>query len=218
MRARLIPALVSTTFAALALGACTSVSGDEGETSDSTSASTTTSTGTGTEGGQEPPPRCEWACTTPEDCAQPSPSVDADNYACTDGACVYLGCKSDAECEVLGNFKCEAIGEIPICIQQCESAAECISPSADACIEGRCQSLGCASDDECLAGGTQGVCEIDTETNSGLCTYLCDTVADCDFGVAHLDADNFVCEAGVCEYLGCNSDEECAASGDFVCR
>lgn len=31
-------------------------------------------------------------------CGSGSAAYDADNYACREGLCVYLGCRSDAEC------------------------------------------------------------------------------------------------------------------------
>jgi hypothetical protein len=37
-------------------------------------------------------------------------------------------------------------------------------------------------------------------------------------GVA-FDADNFACRGGLCTYLGCNSDAECASQvAGYVCR
>ena len=46
-------------------------------------------------------PMCSLACSTVDDCILESPSLvrDEDNYACEDGACLYLGCNNDAECE-----------------------------------------------------------------------------------------------------------------------
>ena len=43
-------------------------------------------------------PTCVKGCQVPADCSLGSPAYDADNYACTAGACEYLGCQSDAEC------------------------------------------------------------------------------------------------------------------------
>jgi hypothetical protein len=42
---------------------------------------------------------CVERCVAPSDCATSAASVDADNWACEDGACRYLGCLSDAECD-----------------------------------------------------------------------------------------------------------------------
>lgn len=40
---------------------------------------------------------CVLGCASPSDCAT-SAAFDADNYACTGGACVYEGCNTDDEC------------------------------------------------------------------------------------------------------------------------
>ncbi len=41
---------------------------------------------------------CVRLCSVVADCSTGSPAFDADNYACTSGACVYAGCRDDAEC------------------------------------------------------------------------------------------------------------------------
>jgi len=41
---------------------------------------------------------CWKTCTAPADCAVASAPYDADNYACDDGACVWRGCNTTAEC------------------------------------------------------------------------------------------------------------------------
>lgn len=45
-------------------------------------------------------PTCVQSCTTPAQCGTGSGAYDADNYACTAGACEYIGCVSDAECQM----------------------------------------------------------------------------------------------------------------------
>ena len=42
---------------------------------------------------------CVLGCTGAADCATASGAFDADNYACLEGACVYTGCRGDAECQ-----------------------------------------------------------------------------------------------------------------------
>ena len=39
----------------------------------------------------------------PADCAYGQPLHYADNYACDEGLCVYLGCQTDDECIGVGN-------------------------------------------------------------------------------------------------------------------
>lgn len=41
---------------------------------------------------------CVRLCTTATDCSTGSPAFDGDNYECRSGACVYTGCRDDAEC------------------------------------------------------------------------------------------------------------------------
>jgi hypothetical protein len=52
------------------------------------------------------------------------------------------------------------------------------------------------------------------------CQIPCSSVADCvqagTEGSAY-DEDNYACSEGHCQYLGCNSDTECAALGNYVC-
>lgn len=43
-------------------------------------------------------PTCVMSCATAADCDSPFLAYDADNYLCTDGVCIYSGCKNDAEC------------------------------------------------------------------------------------------------------------------------
>lgn len=52
------------------------------------------------------------------------------------------------------------------------------------------------------------------------CRLACATAADCAQPSAAYDEDNYRCAAGVCEYTGCRSDDECRAvfmSGAYVC-
>jgi hypothetical protein len=52
-----------------------------------------------------------------------------------------------------------------------------------------------------------------------ICLYACSTPADCDTGGGDpFTADNYECTGGGCIYTGCNSDSECQAIGDYVCR
>lgn len=52
-----------------------------------------------------------------------------------------------------------------------------------------------------------------------VCLAPCSTPADCAVPNAPaFDVDNYACDDGACRYLGCNTDAECMAQGDFVCR
>jgi hypothetical protein len=108
--------------------------------------------------------QCVRACQSAADCAQTYPPWDADNYACTEGACDYLGCLSDAECQAVPNMQsyvCRSLaGSWPYCQPGCASAADCNlgSPAYDAdnyaCADGVCLYTGCRSDEECRASIT----------------------------------------------------------------
>jgi len=42
---------------------------------------------------------CVKSCTTEADCDSASPAYDKDNFVCDSGACRYIGCKNDKECQ-----------------------------------------------------------------------------------------------------------------------
>ena len=104
---------------------------------------------------------CQYACNGPADCDFGSPPYDADNYTCTNGACVYQGCNGDAECQTLGNYVCRPIqgGTLDTCQVACVTVADCDlgSPPYDqdnyACEGGVCVYQGCNDNAECQANG-----------------------------------------------------------------
>ncbi|MEM9493566.1 MAG: hypothetical protein AAGC55_30740, partial [Myxococcota bacterium] len=52
------------------------------------------------------------------------------------------------------------------------------------------------------------------------CFLSCITAAECSQGTPAFDADNYQCQGGVCRYIGCVSDDECAATyldPSYVC-
>jgi len=53
---------------------------------------------------------CIRPCSAPTECAgATSPAFDADNYACNNARCEYLGCNNDAECDasfMSGSWEC----------------------------------------------------------------------------------------------------------------
>ena len=49
----------------------------------------------------------------------------------------------------------------------------------------------------------------------------CTTPADCNLGSAAFDPDNYNCTGGICEYKGCNNDDECIktySNSEYLCR
>jgi hypothetical protein len=112
---------------------------------------------------------CVYACTSPADCStQPAGGVwDADNYACQNGGCVYIGCNDDAECAATyPGWVCRSGDGTSMkwCFPTCSTVADCPvnGPANDAdntvCRNGLCFSTGCNSDAECSASGGSYVC------------------------------------------------------------
>jgi hypothetical protein len=103
---------------------------------------------------------CVHTCSTTADCSSGVAYMDADNYACEAGACRYLGCNNDAECQTIGAYACRDQGSgTRYCVHTCSVAADCSSgvayADADnyACEAGVCRYTGCISDTECQALG-----------------------------------------------------------------
>lgn len=107
---------------------------------------------------------CVRSCTAPTDCAPTgSPAyVDADNYECTGGTCVYLGCRSDTECADMPSgttYRCDLAASLPTCTPSCTTRDDCPAAGAPAyadvdnyvCESGLCAFAGCNSDTECAA-------------------------------------------------------------------
>ena len=155
---------------------------------------------------------CQYACTTASDCVQ-SGSNDANNYDCIDRKCVYLGCKSDAECG--GNYYCNENGAYgyPECTPACSTAADCASVfDSDnyKCENNRCVYSGCNSDADCQSGGLAMRCvpEKYGKRTLNICLQSCSTPADCANAV--YPEELYFCTDQVCRMKSCESDEWCA--------
>lgn len=128
-----------------------------------------------------PFPVCLKDCTTPSDCPLSAglPNYDADNFRCDAGSCVYLGCNSDAECDMAeSGYVCRAwpsLGPTAIvltgrvCTAPCATRDTCgstLTPGGafDAdnytCTGGACIYAGCNTDAECTltTGPRPSVC------------------------------------------------------------
>jgi len=99
---------------------------------------------------------CQPACERVSDCDLGLAPYDADNYACVEGGCDYLGCLSDEECQDLGAYACASSASgIRYCAPACSGVNDCVQAGAAydednyACDEGACVYLGCQSDKEC---------------------------------------------------------------------
>ena len=94
------------------------------------------------------------------------------------------------------------------------------------CVGSFCRPTGCNSDVECRNSfGPDWACRPDVVNVLGIqadvpsCVPTCTAASDCVIGAfMFLDADNFECPDGVCQYLGCLTDMECADMAPAVCR
>ena len=182
--------------------------------------------GVGSGGSPAVIPVCQPGCDTVADCDLGSAPFDSDNYECTDaGYCKYTGCNTTSECEATfgSGYGCVELAGLPTCQKLCSSAAECDlgTPPYDGdnytCnADGACEYTGCNSDAECASLGPY-VCE-PTSYGAPTCQVACTVASDCATASAPYDDDNYICSPnGVCEYTGCNSDDECMTIGDYVC-
>lgn len=176
---------------------------------------------------------CMLSCDVPGDCATGGAGtiIDANNYACDAGRCVWLGCLSTAECTTTygdPGYLCEAAfgATVPTCWPTCGAPADCTadSPILDAdnyaCDGGKCRWTGCNSTTECTSAyqSPDWRCEARGGADLATCWPTCATATDCATASPAYDADNYACDDGVCEYTGCNSTAECTAIGpDYVC-
>ncbi len=188
----------------------------------------------------ETPRSCRPACTAVAQCATPMvPSYDEDNWSCTAGACDYTGCRSDAECQTLGNYVCRTPEgtNLPLCQAACQTPSTCGTDDAAyasarfSCNGGVCRWNGCQTDDECQrsmsrgGGAARWLCRTVGDSSFRACYQACSVPGDCNGGASTTtpitDADNWRCETDLCRYLGCRSDDECQRTfmrRDYVCR
>ena len=134
-------------------------------------------------------------CATAADCSfaqcpgDPEPPLQgADNYACTEGWCVWTGCNDDAECG--GQGSCD--GATGACAPACERDADCagvadylatygMAAMPAECVEGTCRVVDlCEADTDCIRARA-GRCVV-PPGRSGHCVYgepPCFSDADC---------------------------------------
>ena len=182
--------------------------------------------GSGPDADPGPPPEdaryCVLACTTPADCAtstNPGTTSSADNFTCDDGACNWLGCFSDQECRNTmqePNYVCR-MSEVhggPACLNTCATDDDC--GTRWQCMSGACHYTGCTDDSMCTDFGAGFICSL------GDCLKACATMADC--AGAQLTppnaAENFVCYAGACHWIGCGPTgcDSLLGDYDYICE
>src|SRR5262245_20545849 len=104
----------------------------------------------------------------------------------------------------------ESLGAAPACQLLCSSVDDCVKLTeatlgaiggADTweCNAGRCQYLGCRSDDQCITQFDENyVCRPVPGLNDTACFTLCSSVSDCASEAFGDPADVFACSSGLC--------------------
>jgi hypothetical protein len=107
-------------------------------------------------------------------------------------------CALDEDCPVVGQ-RCAN----NTCVGACETNTQC--PVFSSCEDGACVPTGCLDDRECVAAlnNPRAVC-VETE-----CQTPCDRDADCIASPVSQVFSFAACVDGLCEDLGCKTDEEC---------
>ena len=205
-------------------------SGAEGDTSDQGDDTSDEATGND----ETTQPSCKRSCVTAENCvAVPIESRNADNWACADSVCVFLGCHTDDECiQDWGVTKrcANHYSGVPDCLESCVTADDCdhaTDPKFYECRESLCQFVGCADDAQCGAIYPDTVC--DETISPPRCVPGCERSSECRRPVANRNSgpdlvgrweyEEGECINAVCAYPaspGCGGSDEC--SQGFVCR
>lgn len=103
-----------------------------------------------------------------------------------------------------------------VCLPPCNDASDCgqdgpalYDSSHYACLDGVCRFQGCRSDTECAEAIDQDH-DCDESLATPQCRRTCQSPGDCALASSELNGtDNYACVDGFCEWLGCNSDQEC---------
>ncbi|HUH03090.1 MAG TPA: hypothetical protein VML75_13935 [Kofleriaceae bacterium] len=111
-----------------------------------------------------------------------------------------------------------AVPAISSCVFTCGSVNDCDfgnpvnDPDNYACTGGACVYQGCNSTQECIDTfmSTAYACGTVSGISLPSCLQTCGGSADCATANVAYDADNYRCTSGLCEYTGCNSEQECA--------
>lgn len=173
---------------------------------------------------------CVKGCIGVGDCSNGTAAFDADNYSCTAGSCVYKGCNTDNECKSTfsdNSYICRPVFGLPSCVKACTTPADCnlgsaaFDPDNYNCTSGFCSYKGCNNDGECKSSFANSSYVCRPIAGLPTCGKGCTTPADCNLGSAAFDPDNYNCTGGICEYKGCNNDDECIktySNSEYLCR
>lgn len=110
-------------------------------------------------------------------------------------------------------------GRPPLCMSTCNTAGDCVySPTAItdsdnySCDQNRCNYHGCNNTAECQTtfNSTDYICVTIPAYLNPTCLISCTVPSDCETAGSPLfGADNYSCTNGGCEWLGCNTAQEC---------
>ena len=143
-------------------------------------------------------------------------TCDPTVWACDENQCVEVCANRGALCNIRGicdgsrcvqclmNTDCFSSNEVCTgneCVSQCEEQADC--PYFHDCQNGACVEVGCSNDRECIAFTRNVLAYCDPEKE---CQIPCATDIECDSATSF---DFTACINGLCQSVGCDSDEEC---------
>lgn len=135
---------------------------------------------------------CEFVarCATDAECPGSAPR-------CVNRVCSQCG--ADTDCG--GNSICRE----GFCQSRCNERNDC--PYFHACTDGVCVEDGCATDRECMAflDNPLGRCAQDPVAGLPRCTLECQSDSECNAAGYRFEA----CVEGQCQYIGCDTVEEC---------
>jgi hypothetical protein len=116
----------------------------------------------------------------------------------------------------------------PSCWHSCGTPDDCATagaPSLSAShwsCDGVCHYLGCQSVADCPTSGGQSYVCVSAPGSIPACIPACATPSDCvTAGVPIFQAANYACRAGLCQWTGCLSDQECRdtySDPRYLCR
>lgn len=148
---------------------------------------------------------------------------------CHNEQCVQCGTDQHCQESALDRYEADPTAwyctDKNICGRTCYNDSNC--GMYKACDNGVCvETDGCTSDRECAFGGSDvtAFCNEDT----GECEIECSTNLDCNpHGLTDGSWDDYVCDEGICVFVGCENDQECQARrgysstsrhNEYVCR
>ena len=114
--------------------------------------------------------QCVPGCDVPADCASDQPLLDEAHWECRDGACFWLGCADDAECNVGSphpevEYSCLTTPDLPelsnYCVIHCSADSECSAYDSNEghfgycdTTSGFCARANCKEDANCTGSST----------------------------------------------------------------